>query len=445
MNYSIPNFLNYVDNNWKLIQNNDNKLSNLKKINFFIGNEAADADSIISSFATAYLSYISYYSELTKNFTTESTEEEEIFLPILSIPQEDLELRREVLLIFNSINIMDLEFFPSIDGFSYHSGLDNKLTIHLLDHNSLSNNTKEKFQQYTVASIIDHHSDLLDHLDCNGANRLVYFNRDTGKATAGSTCSIVASKFSNLLFNFNNAFPNLTQSLSKILGILVSVILIDTNNLNEASGKVTELDIEISNKIKDALNLTQDSLTDRFNILNDCKTDINFWLNLSLKSALKLDYKLFSTPTTGLSVGFSSILMDLNTFYYKNNKNSNFLPIINNNYFINDNMKFFIIMSSYTNNLGNYTRELGIIYNLKDVELIQLIFNEIQEELELDELILTPPENLLELENLSDNQIVINNNNNKNLSILFFKQKNLKASRKQVAPLIIDALEKYSK
>jgi len=73
---------------------------------FFIqklGNEAADADSIISSICLSYLRH--HIAKNTSTTTTTTTDREVYHLPILPLPKEDFPLRTETTMLFKMVGL----------------------------------------------------------------------------------------------------------------------------------------------------------------------------------------------------------------------------------------------------------------------------------------------------------------------------------------------------
>ncbi len=129
-----------------------------------IGNEAGDADSIISAITLAYV---------------ESSQEEIESTPIVSIPKADLTTQRpEVSLLMEMAGIVNASsnlIFVD-DPLIQHDAIDSKVT--LVDHNILA----EKFQgkNWTVMEIVDHHQDEGLYFEtCSGNDRTIAFVNDT--------------------------------------------------------------------------------------------------------------------------------------------------------------------------------------------------------------------------------------------------------------------------
>lgn len=178
-----------------------------------IGNEAGDADSIISAITLAYI---------------ESEQENMWSTPIVSIPTADLATQRpEVKLLLELAGIdnatSDLFFVddPLIEDDEYAP-----TRVTLVDHNVLA----EKFQgkNWTVVEIVDHHQDEGRYLEtCSGAARTIAFADD--KALVASACTLVAERLKKV---WTPLYP------SSLGLLLLGVILLDSVNLSPGkSGK----------------------------------------------------------------------------------------------------------------------------------------------------------------------------------------------------------------
>ena len=208
LNSGLKNFLrNHVPSALSSFRNA--ALHPTMKYKVFIGNEAADADSIISSLVYSYFKYTQHITE-TSSF----------FIPVVSIIRSELHLRRDVKLLLNEVDI-DLNDLVCIDDCNFMSGSafaqhvgklgagvaesreeeeavdTGNIEITLLDHNSLSSIAKEALVPPgaaipRVVEILDHHVDAGQHKEsCSGSVRNIAFDATTSKALVGSACTLV--------------------------------------------------------------------------------------------------------------------------------------------------------------------------------------------------------------------------------------------------------------
>ena len=374
------------------------------------------------------------------------------------------------------------------------SSLPFRLRITLVDHNEL----KGPFISYGldkyVYEIIDHHLDTGKYPHIINDKRYIDYNSVT-RSGVGSTCTLVANrllqlrqKFITQMKNSNSSSLNLASfiidgSLAKVLG---SVIILDTIGLDPKAGRTTELDSQIIQELNTIINseIESNSLISNeqntkhgldiqatFTTLMKLKTEEEFWKNLTIHQALEFDYKLFTVPITSsylssihipndsnissISFGTSSIMVPLTKFLSNWNANITNEMVSSDNILSIDtkrcnDLQKFLIPSSSSSTLplsfavilsmitegGNIQREIAFISSYKVPYSIQITENIIQ--------YLYPVNN-------TNNT---NNNNNPilqlqeyrvanvpdNLYIRVFRQQNIKASRKQVVPLIMDAL-----
>jgi len=265
------------------------------------GNEAGDADSIISALSLAFVDSVCYKAPKT---------------PIVSIPRADLCLRRETVLLLELANV-------EVDKLHFMDDpivLDSVKDITLVDHNRLTIE-KDSMEDVQVVEILDHHYDEGCHTQVQGDLRNVAFQND--KALVASTCTLVAER----LFASDTAKPPYDSHLSIAL---LGVILLDTVNMKPEAGKGTARDQAAIGTLvhktdwstlenKSGLINTDDGTIDTdnlFDLLSESKYDQEFWRGLSVADALRLDYKRFQSPS-GHVFGASSILLEIDAFLSK--------------------------------------------------------------------------------------------------------------------------------
>ena len=240
-----------------------------KKVHVIMGNQAGDADSIISSLTLGYYNY-KYQSSDDHHQSSDDHHQEtanssdKIVLPIVSIPRSDMKLRRDVMLLLELAGVNDDTLLYMDDDIvtstlllpppssstsksttssaSAVAGIET--TITLVDHNRITS-------QYThlsnkVIEIIDHHEDEHYHLHKNvtiesGKRDVAYEN---GMASVASTCTLIVERlFASSLSATTAATTATTTSAGKIDGslgiLLLGVILLDSINMLPAAGKGT--------------------------------------------------------------------------------------------------------------------------------------------------------------------------------------------------------------
>jgi exopolyphosphatase len=278
-----------------------------------IGNEAADADSIVSSLCFGYLKQVS---------AKESTP----VVPIVSIPRNVLKLRPETEILLRMVDL-DLDDLICMEDFDLKAlSKEDKIEgLILTDHNSLSKRIAALFDpKYPhgplVTEIVDHHTDSGDYPHVRGEGaRNIAFDPATGRATAGSACTLVAE---SLLAN-KGAFSS--DELEALGTLLAGVIMIDTQNMattgagtdrdaamltalleapdfllasssSDDRATTTNRDNENEKRKKKKIGIDRDATAAR---LRNAKTDPLFWHSLSARQCLVIDYKQFTASGGG--------------------------------------------------------------------------------------------------------------------------------------------------
>lgn len=378
-----------------------------------IGNEAGDADSIISAITLAYVESLSDTTSLFQQIT-----------PVLSIPKADLETQRpETVLLLSLAGLSPavadttLLFVDDLWIQSQTSSLD----VTLVDHNRISANFSPRHRK--VVSIVDHHLDEGHHLENSGKRRNIAFATDA--ALVASTCTLVVERLREV------SPPPYPAPLSILL---LGVILLDSVNMAPAAGKATPRDAAALQSLLDGTNWNElgaeamkvlefggDGKLDTtalFDSLQNAKFDPAFWKSLAVRDALRLDYKSFSYG--GGSFGVSTVLTSLTDFQSKD------LCVDSIRMYMRDmQVELLGIMLAYTNaESGGLHRELMLVAtdNLPLEEMVQYLLHD------HDSLMLN------ELEGSSLNE--------GGLTMRCFKQGNASASRKQVVPILLQFFDK---
>jgi exopolyphosphatase len=271
-----------------------------------IGNTAGDADSVISAIALAYIE--SGSSDIKKT-------------PIVAIPKVDLQtLRPDIKLLLELAGITAEQLIFADDPLIVQDTVHARLT--LTDHNSIEPQFQTK--NWTVVEIVDHHQDQGLYLDtCSGLSRTIAFANDT--ALVASACTLVAERLKAVQ---DPPYP------APLGLLLLGVILLDSVNLAADAGKATQRDVEavkdllthtkwsdLPRRTLDSFNLKQTNAdphtTPIFNMLQDVKYDRQFWKSVSIRDALRYDYKQFGYATGQL--GICTVPMPAHEFLSKAN------------------------------------------------------------------------------------------------------------------------------
>jgi exopolyphosphatase len=212
-----------------------------------MGNEAADLDSMASSIAYGLLC-----SLLSPPVAA---------LPVMPIPRADFILRTEAVYMFQEagISLEELLFLDEVD----LDSLLNRAQLMLVDHNQLSSGL-EKFAD-RVSGILDHHKD--EGLFADADPRIIQ--------TIGSTASLVAMEFCKKKI----PVP------AEVATLLTGTILLDTVNLDDEAGRVTEADMNVAALLLPICPLLREDL---FSRVQEAKFNVQ---GLTTVDLLRKDYK----------------------------------------------------------------------------------------------------------------------------------------------------------
>jgi len=285
------------------------------KCHVAIGNPAGDADSIISSIGSAYIDTIL---------------KERPTIPIISIPIQDLQtLRPETKYLLSLAGVTNLhnQLISIIPGEEQHT-IPEEAIVTLVDHNQLVAVTNRP--GWIVETILDHHVDEQAHQD-SCTERMIAFDKETSQALVASTCTLLVERW--------QAFTTVSSPMPATLAILLlGVILIDSINLLPNAGKVTPRDTSAVHFLRETtpwgdLSLPPEIIeqgvtkqggfrpdhTKLFETLQSQKFQASFWSGLTAYQALNLDYKTFSVGGDNHTFGVSSVLQSMDEFLTKAN------------------------------------------------------------------------------------------------------------------------------
>ena len=379
-----------------------------------LGNEAGDADSIVSSLCYGFLKHVMQGERTTS------------FVPVVSISRNILKLRpeTEILLHMADLKLDDLICIEDID-VDFLSKNELIEGIILTDHNVLSNKIMSLFVDKSqhdslVMEIVDHHTDSGAYAHVQGSNRNIAFDESTGRATAGSACTLVAEK----LLDVQHSLDDVTKgSLSKLL---CGVILIDTQNM-ASTGAGTDRDaaaLEALLHNPDLLNNCWDR-DEISSTLRGAKSSPAFWGALTASQCLVIDYKEFSCGDSKENkkentFGMSTIACRLEEFCSKDGCYRDMVEYLRGPSLRADehcSLDLLAVMSSFVDEKGSYTRELLIAsMDERRLDSVNEYLVATEPVMELEVLALSPPPS--------------------GLHVRAYTQGNIKASRKQVAPLL---------
>ncbi len=225
----------------------------------FLGNEAADLDSMASSIAYGYL---------------RSLQDPQLsVLPVMPIPRADFILRTEAVFVFTQahIDIKDVVFFDEVD----FDQLMDQSQLTLVDHNKLAGELERYSPQ--VVSILDHHKD--EGLYSTAKPRII--------EPVGSTATLVIRGFSSSAIEID---PDTAI-------LLAGTILLDTVNLSDEAGRTTAADREAVDQV---LPLCPLARQDYFDQVQKEKFNVT---GLSTHDLLRKDYKEWQLGSVKCGIG----------------------------------------------------------------------------------------------------------------------------------------------
>lgn len=373
-------------------------------VHVMIGNEAADADSIVSSIVYAHFKHEHKAATAASNT---------LYIPVLPIPRDELVLRCDVSALFAELRI-DLDALTFVNEFPWqHAAFERAATLQLtlLDHNAL--NTKRMVAPSAptrevgdVVEIVDHHMDARAHLSAS-VREIAFAD---GQALVASTCTLVAEKL----------LAQATRSAHHALHatLLLAVMALDSVNFNPSAKKVTPRDVAAASSLDSAACASADAL---FAWLQAEKFNPEHWAAFSLLNCLQCDFKECATDTGGL-VGVSAVLIDIARFALKV-PTADALVAQLEAFAASNDLTFVLVMAMVVDpSDGSRSREMLFFARDSDPSIAQrcIAFLLKDGSLQLEPLALPPTHRHAQLQ--------------------AFAQRNVAASRKQVVPLLQRAL-----
>ncbi|CAD0114656.1 unnamed protein product [Aureobasidium uvarum] len=368
-----------------------------QKVTLVIGNESADLDSITSSIVYAYLKSITHSTQTSPT----------LHIPLLNIPAADISLRPELLALLPHANIQEdhlitLDDLPDLPSISQSLVPETTRWV-LVDHNALQGKLG-KIYGTRVVGVIDHHTD---------ENKVP---ADTGEEprvieTSGSCTSLIINHCRNawdtLASNTSTAAAANAQGDSvqddfaqtslwdaQVAQFALASILIDTTNLQDKHKTTDHDDSAVSYllaKINQCPKLsTQFSRDEFFNKINEAKRDLS---PLTFGEILRKDYKQWTENGLDLAKSFAA----------------------------SRDLCIFSIMTAYETENGDFARQVAVLaVDDRGFAACKKFAEEGKEKLQLEE------ED--DAEESAEHWFRV------------WKQRNLAASRKQVAPLLREAM-----
>ena len=230
-----------------------------------VGNQACDADSIVSAYVYSWF----------MNHIDPSNH----YCAFVHCELSELSSRLDFIEICKISNFSSFEFFSLSDKSQSISSWI------LMDHH-LPN---PPISSADVIEIIDHHVPTTEEV-----RSFIQSVPRTDIRVIGSTCTIVAER----LLSSSIKIPD------HIKWMLMMVICTDTGNLSEVLATATPTDISVLNRLKADLHVSD--LSDLFSQVRDSKFSHEFWGSVSVNRMLEYDFK--DVNGVGMSVIFRSLI-----------------------------------------------------------------------------------------------------------------------------------------
>eukprot|EP00929_Paragymnodinium_shiwhaense_P014727 TRINITY_DN122685_c0_g1_i1.p1 TRINITY_DN122685_c0_g1~~TRINITY_DN122685_c0_g1_i1.p1 ORF type:complete len:501 (-),score=98.93 TRINITY_DN122685_c0_g1_i1:298-1800(-) len=281
------------------------RVGSSERLTMVVGNEASDADSIISALTYAYLKTAQWRAEHPV------PGENRFFIPAVKCNRKHMRLRQETLAILShvGVNYHDLVHFDD-NSFSPLMALvdeeDPSFDVILVDHNEADGLLKGKVDN-RVAEILDHHIDLAAH---EAKKEVIAFDGKSGVPTVQSACTVIANQFLRAPMG-----PGLLQADDgAVASALLSVILIDSKGLGDAA---SSQDLKVAEQLRADIKNPESQEHLHFKWLSHKKENPAFWSSATLEENLLYDFKQFEAG--GFTCGIASTFLSLANFKKKLN------------------------------------------------------------------------------------------------------------------------------
>ncbi|KAK9717635.1 Exopolyphosphatase [Basidiobolus ranarum] len=351
---------------------------------------ATDLDSMVSSLLHGYL-----------NQRVEPADSQVFWLPVINIPRDEFVLRTECTYVFNKCGIQteELIFIDEID----LKGLANSGTLELVivDHNKLSPK-QEHFGDY-VKGILDHHKDEGFYL--HSKPRII--------EVVGSCTTLIISNWLNICTS--NSIDHRTLLCNETAMLALGPILLDTINLDERYDRVRPKDTDVAKTLTEYLIGTPMEFPGGekyYNEIREAKFNIH---HLPARDLLRKDYKEWKIA--GYAIGISTVTWSLDAWLQRDGEKE-FMNSVEN-YAKEHSLDLLAIMTAYEKKeTKEFARELVLYVDNEKL-------NELPKRLEDTEL------------NLKKRALSLC----EQVRLFSYEQNNVKCSRKQVQPIMKDAIQ----
>lgn len=271
-----------------------------------VGNDACDADSIVSSIGLAWwwsARRSQDSSTSSANSSTYASAQDigtpEIAVALANVPRREFRLRKDAELLFeragvSSENLIFVDEAAALSGkLPEESNLSDSTVLGITDHNAVTGRISGIFGEDTkVLAVVDHHQDLGMYKDAQV--RVL----DEG---CGSACTLVAEQ---ILSEEGLEVPD------ELVKMLLGVILLDTRDFDPSAKKYNDRDVRVHKALCERFTSVlpdRAGQTELYNDLIAARGDVE---GFSASDLLRLDFKSTTLPGgtfQGSTIGFSSI------------------------------------------------------------------------------------------------------------------------------------------
>lgn len=386
-----------------------------------------DLDSITSSIVYAYL----------KSITCSTKSPATLHIPLLNIPKVDINLRPELLALLPHANIQQ-DHLITLDDLPDLSDIKEVLVPEstrwiLVDHNALQGELGAIYAD-RVVGVVDHHADegkvpketgeepRIIETSGSCTSLIVNHCREAWDSLSAGTSSTGAAQAQGDTLMEDEAVTSLWDA--QVAQLALASVVIDTMNL-EDEHKTTQHDQDAVKYLEAKINQcakigAQFDRSAFFKEINNAKKDLG---SLTLEEILRKDYKQWTENE--LNLGTSAVVQPISFLKSKINNdksNTSYLTLLHaaNKFAQERDLCIFSIMTAFETEDGNFAREVAVLaVDERGFDACKRFADSSSQKLQLNE---------------------ADADENGKHWFHIWKQGNLSASRKQVAPLLREAM-----
>jgi exopolyphosphatase len=361
-------------------------------ITLVIGNESADLDSLCSALLLAY-------------FRSHTPPHYRLHVPLANLYRADLALRPELAAVLGHADLKPEDLLTLSDLPGQQSGT----RVVLVDHNALTGTLRNDLGRESVVGCVDHHDDEGEvPVDCGDEPRII--------RKCGSCMSLVVEHAKPVWEELAKT-PEAAAWNAQLARVALGPVLTDTTKL-QSKDKTTETDVwavEFAEAMMhDGAGYDRDTY---FREISDLKEDLS---RLSHRDILRKDYKEWTDG--GLTLGTSSVVQDVHYLLDKSGQDE-FLTAVED--WATEKTLDLAAVLTTSHPDGKFARDLLIwAFGDKGVETAKAFVAKYEDKLELQ------PWEGGKLDDTDDQK----------KWRMCWKQGNLAASRKQIAPMLREAM-----